>query len=823
MKREILIFTLLSCAYSSICWASGVEDKKQDALKIGIKFIQDKNLKAAIAWMKEKNKRGESFERADIFDLVKTSNDQELINEFFLQTRKPEFMKELLSLANVIALDSFNQTILHRLAQQLQKNPNNEVLDCLLQVVRYSGKADVKVDSNRQKASISSPEAASQISKQLEKMTNPTQEQVLGEIRRVTQDYASKKTEESKKKTSHVIDSSIRDNEGRLAWFWLKVLLDTSSRDFQLLVDNGDSTELLDWYWMSKLTQASKTIFDEIEQKMSPTSPLFQEEADAADGELFFNQKNTDEMGAFFKSFRAKWDTNRSTKDALLLIGAKKAGKRYIAKYCARKWDMNFVDREKKDKVLGSLCEKLNEKRKDGSFTARPTMIFVGNVQRDSAFMLDTLNWLRGEKSITTEDKRKIDFPSRDGCLLVVTVYDLAKLEQAEDRAHFNTMVVDNPDSASRKNLLERYLNGYPQIDINERTKKKFLLATENCTLGQLIHLFEQRLRKDVERLSISKIEPQHLKMACQKMFADFNFKDGEERIAFLKQAYSIPSFSDLWGMEPIIERLKLKIKLLIGDKRPGVLLEVSRSILFEGPPGTGKTSLAQALANEINWYFFSATASEFQSSKHGGGTEKIVEFFKKARSEPRSVIFIDELDLLGSRAAEQQHQADTQTLGTLWTQIESILNDQESKCLIVAATNYAAKIDPTLARRFKVVETVDLPTESGCGKILKGYLNKLESGSVDLDELKDTAINDIAHKAFEWKFSCSDLKNLIVNAGELAVQEGGEKAKLKREHINTVFNKMKGDAVERYNGWVEGKPKKKESAQKDQAGPAKK
>lgn len=205
--------------------------------------------------------------------------------------------------------------------------------------------------------------------------------------------------------------------------------------------------------------------------------------------------------------------------------------------------------------------------------------------------------------------------------------------------------------------------------------------------------------------------------------------------------------------------------------KRLGAVLP--KGILLEGPPGVGKTYLAKAIASSTNSSFISVSGSEFIELYVGVGASRVRELFKLARINSPSIIFIDEIDALGSKRSiggSSSHREHDQTLNQLLTEMDGFKDN--SNILVMAATNRKDMLDPALLRtgRFDRHIHISLPDKSSREKILKLYLDEKKN--------KEKNINITTIAESTDGFSGADLKNLINEAAILAVRRGGQRIK---------------------------------------------
>ena len=224
--------------------------------------------------------------------------------------------------------------------------------------------------------------------------------------------------------------------------------------------------------------------------------------------------------------------------------------------------------------------------------------------------------------------------------------------------------------------------------------------------------------------------------------------------------------FSDVAGEDEAKENLSEIVDYLHNQgKYKEVGASMPKGILLVGPPGTGKTMLAKAVAGEANVPFFSMSGSEFVEMFVGMGASKVRDLFKQAKEKAPCIVFIDEIDAIGQKRDGRVGGNDEreQTLNQLLTEMDGF--ETNNGVIILAATNRPESLDPALTRpgRFDRRVPVELPDLKGREEILKVHAKK-----VKLDESVD--FNRIARMASGA--SGAELANIVNEAALRAVRE---------------------------------------------------
>ena len=226
--------------------------------------------------------------------------------------------------------------------------------------------------------------------------------------------------------------------------------------------------------------------------------------------------------------------------------------------------------------------------------------------------------------------------------------------------------------------------------------------------------------------------------------------------------------FADVAGEDEAKENLQEIVDYLHDPKKyEEIGASMPKGILLVGPPGTGKTMLAKAVAGESNVPFFSISGSEFVEMFVGMGASKVRDLFKQAKEKAPCIVFIDEIDAIGQKRNSGQlggNDEREQTLNQLLAEMDGF--DGKKGVVILAATNRPDSLDPALLRpgRFDRRVPVELPDLKGREEILKVHAKNIRVG----DNVDYNAIARMASGA-----SGAELANMINEAALRAVRDG--------------------------------------------------
>ncbi|KAI8087535.1 peptidase family M41-domain-containing protein [Thamnidium elegans] len=230
--------------------------------------------------------------------------------------------------------------------------------------------------------------------------------------------------------------------------------------------------------------------------------------------------------------------------------------------------------------------------------------------------------------------------------------------------------------------------------------------------------------------------------------------------------------FEDVQGVDEAKQELEEIVEFL---KNPHRFTELGgklpKGVLLTGPPGTGKTMLARAVAGEANVPFFFMSGSEFDEMYVGVGARRVRELFAAARAKAPSIVFIDEIDAIGSKRNPKDQSYMKQTLNQLLVDLDGF--SQTEGVIFIAATNFPELLDKALVRpgRFDRLVNVPLPDVRGRIEILKHHMKKIHVAS-------EVDVSVVARGT--PGFSGADLANLVNQAAIQASRENCKQVNLR-------------------------------------------
>lgn len=250
--------------------------------------------------------------------------------------------------------------------------------------------------------------------------------------------------------------------------------------------------------------------------------------------------------------------------------------------------------------------------------------------------------------------------------------------------------------------------------------------------------------------------------------------------------------FEDIAGAEEAKEDTMELVDFLKHPKKyQKAGAKIPKGILLVGPPGTGKTMMARAIAGEAKVPFFSVSGSEFVEMFVGVGASRVRDLFKTAKRNSPAIIFIDEIDAIGKQRGSGSgggHDEREQTLNQILTEMDGF--EPETSVIVIAATNRPDVLDKALLRpgRFDRRVHIDLPDMVAREKILKVHSkNKSFDDTLDLKSIASKTVG----------FSGADLENLLNEAAIASVKQ--RKGKISQEDIDNAVEKVSLGAARKH------------------------
>ncbi|GLH08460.1 26S proteasome regulatory subunit 8 [Gryllus bimaculatus] len=240
-------------------------------------------------------------------------------------------------------------------------------------------------------------------------------------------------------------------------------------------------------------------------------------------------------------------------------------------------------------------------------------------------------------------------------------------------------------------------------------------------------------------------------------------------------------TFNDVKGVDGAKEELRDVVEFLKFPEKFSVLGgKLPKGVLLVGPPGTGKTLLARAVAGEAGVPFFHAAGPEFDEILVGQGARRVRDLFKAAKENAPCVVFIDEIDSVGSKRTNSVlHPYANQTINQLLSEMDGF--HQNEGVIVLGATNRRDDLDKALLRpgRFDLEITVPVPDYVGRKDILKLYLGRILCKNMDVELLARGTTG----------FTGADLENMVNQAALKAAIEGAEHVSMK--HLDNARDKV--------------------------------
>ncbi|MGD1997561.1 MAG: AAA family ATPase [Candidatus Dependentiae bacterium] len=449
-------------------------------------------------------------------------------------------------------------------------------------------------------------------------------------------------------------------------------------------------------------------------------------------------------------------------KKGMLLSGPTGTGKTMLAQAIANEMGWSFHQAAGSQFVEIWVGQGAQHVRQlfDKAKREAPSVVFIDEIDAVGAVRRDSPSSDGGAEYRQTLNEFLVQMNSlqdRDDILVVTATNTIEVIDDALKAPHrFEIYNVGLPNKKGRKDILEQYLDRLPVQTVTKDAVAEIVEKTRNFSGAQIESLISNAVQFAEGDEQAESVADDHILKALET--ARNAMKMG--MFGSKEQQASPTSFEDIAGMDEIVQEFK---DLLFVLKHPEKLreygVEAPRGILLAGRPGTGKTLLVRALANEADCPVFYESGSSFDGKWVGEGAKKIRDLFEKARMVSPSIIFIDEVDAISLRG---QHQ----TLNEMLTQMDGFTQDHN--VIVIAATNMLHAVDARMRRpgRFSRIMNIELPNSEQRKEILELYIHRLPRVADDSTLPYDKMV-------LHTKDMCgADLKELVNEAASIGCKD---------------------------------------------------
>ena len=477
----------------------------------------------------------------------------------------------------------------------------------------------------------------------------------------------------------------------------------------------------------------------------------------------------------------------------VLLYGPPGTGKTLIARAVANEAGANFYaiqGPEIMSKFYGQSEERLREIFSEAEKNA-PSVIFIDELD-SIAPRRDEVHG-EVERRVVAQLLTLMDGLTARGNVIVIAA---TNREDAIDPAlrrpgRFDREIeIGVPTVAGRQEIMQIHTRGMP-LDDNVQMEHigKITHGFAGADLASLAREAAMKcLRRHLPEIDLGKPIPAEILEKMKVSAQDFNDALREIEPSAMREVFvEVPrvSWEDVGGLEEVKRELHEAVELPLEDKESFTRMGIRppKGVLLFGAPGTGKTLIARALANESRANFISIKGPEIMSKWVGESEKAVRMIFKKAKQVSPSIVFLDEIDAIAPRRGGHYDSGVTERIvNQLLTSMDG-LEDLEG-VFVIAATNRPDIVDPALLRpgRFDKLVLIPIPDEVTRLKILQVHTRNMPLDKVDLPALA---------KRLDG-YAGADIENLCREAGLAALRKSKTATKVTMEHFETALASVK-------------------------------